>query len=136
MCKCTWQSNAVVHWSKKVYVVDDCNIRIFRYNKWQSWPFRLTLLREAVWNVILSRLLLKEGTKANNFWSNHNAANKNLDSCMHQKKRYCKNLKLFSARTLNLFKHVSKLINKQSVRDPSTVQLLLCNNCCTCTEQK
>jgi len=30
---------------------------------------------------------------------------------------------------------VAKLINKQSVRDPPTVKLLWCNNCCTCTEQ-
>jgi len=34
------------------------------------------------------------------------------------------------------FKHVAQLITKQMVRDPPTVQLLLGDNCCTCTEQK
>jgi len=37
---------------------------------------------------------------------------------------------------LNLFKHMAQLINKDRVRGPPTAQLLRCDNCCTCTEQK
>jgi len=37
---------------------------------------------------------------------------------------------------LNLFKHVAPLIYEHSARGPPTVQLLHCDNCCTCAEQK
>jgi len=37
---------------------------------------------------------------------------------------------------LNFCKHVAQLINKHRVRGPPIVQLLNCDNCCTCTELK
>jgi len=37
---------------------------------------------------------------------------------------------------LNFFKHVARLINKHRARRSPTVQLLHCDNYCTCTEQK
>lgn len=57
-----------------------------------------------------------------------------IQAWLRRESRYVNEKLGTKAGVLKFNKHVAQLINKQWVFGPSTVQLIQCNNCCTCRE--